>query len=469
MPSSPHLVAVLRIFDPHGNEQVALVDRPVLQIGSAGDECGLVLTGRDVAAAHCCLRWHGARWILHDRGAPAGTYINSRRVREPTALCPGDRISIVHHQIHFTTLPSLELPHVLARLRDRPIRWIPTSPEPTPPHTPPPPRRRRPPTLAAITALFAGLGLAAGVHTPEPPATPAAHLPAGTSVETTTLDPAAPAMILPPGTGDLDAVNDLSPETPDSQPVPTPDLSPETPDPHLSPGTPGTHHLSPETPDPHLSPGTPDPALPVFISEPPVFELPPDAVGLGRPTDGAILHALQLPPSPDYLLRCPAHAHGTSATIGALMAALAGMRNHGYHGELVVGDISRLDGGRYGPHKSHQSGRDVDIWLPIRHGRYARGCSRCGTDLCRPEPEDVDWRATWQLVQSLAERGAVEVIFLDWTLHPALAQAARDLGVPDAEVQRLLQHPVRGRPTLVQHSDGHIHHLHVRFHDPPPP
>ncbi len=158
MSRSPRLVAVLRVVDPTGDHQFALVDRPVLHIGSAGDECGLTLTGPGIAAAHCCLRWQGTRWILHDRGAAAGTYLNSRRLREPTALCPGDRISIVHHLIHFTTLPSLELPHVLARLRDQPLRWIPTRPSPTPPHTPAPPRRRRSSLLAACTALFA-LGL----------------------------------------------------------------------------------------------------------------------------------------------------------------------------------------------------------------------------------------------------------------------------------------------------------------------
>jgi len=400
MSRSPQLVAVLRVVDPAGDHHFALVDRPVLQIGSASDECGLTLTGPGIAAAHCCLRWQGTRWILHDRGAAAGTYLNSRRVREPTALCPGDRISIVHHLIHFTTLPSLELPHVLARLRDQPLRWIPTRPQPAPPHTPASPRRRSS-LLAACTALFAALGLA-------------------TSASEADLEP------------------DLSP-------APAIQLSPD---------------LSPE-------PAQPPAPAPTFVTEPPLFELPLDAVGLGRPTDGAILHALQLPPSPDYAIRCPAHAHATAATIGELMHALATARNHGYTGELVVGDLSRVDGGQYGPHKSHQSGRDVDLWLPIRGGRYERGCPRCGTDMCRPEPGQVDWHATWKLVQSLAERGAVEDIFLDWTLHPALAQAARDLGVPDDEIQRQIQHPVRGRPTLIKHSDGHVHHLHARFHDTP--
>jgi murein endopeptidase len=208
-----------------------------------------------------------------------------------------------------------------------------------------------------------------------------------------------------------------------------------------------------------------------YLAEPPTFELPADALGRGRPDAGALVHAITLPPSPDYTIRCPAHAHASSATVTELMLALASFRNRSdYHGELVVGDLSQHDGGRYGPHRSHQSGRDVDLWLPVRGGHYRRGCIHCGTDLCRPSPREVDWPATWQLVQALASRGAVQDIFLDWSLQPALRAAARQQGAPTTQLERQIQHPVRGRAALVKHAAGHIHHLHVRFrcpaHDP---
>jgi hypothetical protein len=60
----------------------------------------------------------------------------------------------------------------------------------------------------------------------------------------------------------------------------------------------------------------------------------------------------------------------------------------------------------------------------------------------------------------------VQDIFLDWTLHPALRDAAAALGVPDEQVDRRIQHPIRGRATLIKHSDGHVHHLHVRYREP---
>jgi murein endopeptidase len=201
------------------------------------------------------------------------------------------------------------------------------------------------------------------------------------------------------------------------------------------------------------------------VTEPPAYELPDDTRSLGRPDAGALEQGIQLPTSPDYQIRCAAHSFGTSATIGELMHTMALMRNRGYEGELVVGDLSREDGGQYGPHRSHQSGRDVDLWLPVRGGRYRRGCDHCGTDMCRPEPEEVDWPATWRLIQALAGRDAVQDIFLDWSLHPALRDAAAELGTPVAEIDRQIQYPRRGHPTLVKHSDGHVHHLHVRFRE----
>ena len=89
-----------------------------------------------------------------------------------------------------------------------------------------------------------------------------------------------------------------------------------------------------------------------------------------------------------------------------------------------------------------------------------------GTDLCRPEPHEVDWLATWQLVQALTARGAVQDIFLDWSLQPALIAAAHRSSAPAAQIDRQIQHPIRGRATLIKHAAGHVHHMHVRCRCP---
>ena len=86
--------------------------------------------------------------------------------------------------------------------------------------------------------------------------------------------------------------------------------------------------------------------------------------------------------------------------------------------------------------------------------------------MCIRDRREVDWAATWQLVQALTARGAAQDIFLDWSLQPALRAAAAHQGAPAAQLERQVQHPVRGRAALVKHAAGHIHHLHVRFRCP---
>ncbi|MCY1060177.1 penicillin-insensitive murein endopeptidase [Nannocystis sp. SCPEA4] len=205
----------------------------------------------------------------------------------------------------------------------------------------------------------------------------------------------------------------------------------------------------------------------------------PDRRHLGEPTPPRLAEAWQplglyddidfgarvvrLPLSDDYDLRCPINAHASGFTAENLRLAIARLRAV-YPGQLVIGDISRPNGGPFGAHRSHQSGRDVDIWLPIIGGLYrtAPECSSCGTDWCRPAPDDVDWRVAWSLIRALAHTGAVAHVFLDRSLHPRLRAAALASGAEPQEVDRAIQ-PRPGAPALIMHSAGHTRHIHVRF------
>lgn len=198
--------------------------------------------------------------------------------------------------------------------------------------------------------------------------------------------------------------------------------------------------------------------------EPAPALVPTDATSTGRTHAGGSLdHALQLPASPDYDLRCPMNAHASSFTAGRLLTAMTRLRAH-YRGQIVLGDLSRGRGGAFGKHRSHQSGRDVDIWLPIVGGRYrsAPECEHCGTPWCRPDPAEVDWRATWDLIAALRDTGGVRQIFLDRSLHAELRAAAREAGLDEPALDRAVQRR-RGAAALVTHSPGHLHHIHVRF------
>ena len=448
--------AALHLVEASGRARHVALDRPVLHVGRAHASCGLVLAGPEVAPHHCCLRQVGGRWWLFDRGSPAGTFINSMRCHEPTVLRDGDRISVGLHVLEFRGAPALDLAQVLARLGGEAPTLDFTGV--APPCATAPTRSRGPLRTAGLAAVV-GFGVTLAI------AADLAPQPADAAVSPDmfyrTGEHAPPAVVVPErhaSTGELAADPTNMSLVPGEQARIT-DHAAASADRPLGPGEPQA------ITGPAAASATVAARI-EYLAEP-GFELPTDALARGRPDAGSLLRALQLPPSPDYTIRCPAHAYASSATVAELMRALAGFRNRSsYRGELVVGDLSRAEGGRYGPHRSHQSGRDVDLWLPIEGGRYRRGCTHCGTDLCRPEPDEVDWQATWELVAALAARGRVEDVFLAWDLQPALLAAARRLGAPEAALARQIQHPVRGRAALVKHAQGHTHHLHVRFRCP---
>jgi len=194
-----------------------------------------------------------------------------------------------------------------------------------------------------------------------------------------------------------------------------------------------------------------------------------DATAVGATNDGFLANGITLPRQDDYLIRCQPHSYGTRYTVQSIISAASRMRGEfRYQGELIIGDLSKRSGGAYGPHRSHQNGRDVDVWLPVRSGEYARAprCEHCNTDYCRPTPEEVDWDATWLLIKSLAAIGTDQVnpvkeIYLDRDLHDELRAAIARDGVTKEKLRTYVQH--HGNTALVRHSKGHVHHIHVRF------
>lgn len=182
-----------------------------------------------------------------------------------------------------------------------------------------------------------------------------------------------------------------------------------------------------------------------------------DGQSIGRPDRGRIKKAVELPESPSlYTKRQAGGLWGSSHTIEQLVTGIANFRrDSGFEGELVIGALSRRGGGRFPPHRSHQSGRDVDIRLPLLPGAVSTH---------DPHPAEVDWHAAWCLVEALHDLGTVNVIFLDIKLQRRLYEAARALGVSHDELRELVQWtPNSGREPIVRHSRGHTGHIHVRF------
>jgi len=185
----------------------------------------------------------------------------------------------------------------------------------------------------------------------------------------------------------------------------------------------------------------------------PEILVPTGAAAIGKPGDGELWRGIQLRSNDLYQVRCPRHAFGATAAIEALNQAIRHLREtDGYRGAIIIGDLSRETGGPFADHLSHQSGRDMDIWLPIKGGTYRQSddCQHCGTRWCQVDTtgEDVDWDATYRLLGALHSTGQVKQIFLD---------------LPPARRREALRGPARDAVKLVTHLANHTHHLHVRF------
>jgi murein endopeptidase len=194
--------------------------------------------------------------------------------------------------------------------------------------------------------------------------------------------------------------------------------------------------------------------------------LPPDALasgglggsfGVGAPDDGYLANGVAIPEDPAWQLRFPHQSYGDSYAVEAVVAALHDFRDESeYTGPLRLWSMSRRYGGPLVDHDSHQSGRDIDIKLPLR-------ADLPGT--LAVKPEWVDYRATWELIDALARTGAVQEIFLDHAVQIRVEAAAAELGATEARRRELISapRPRLSKAGLVRHFDGHADHLHVRF------
>lgn len=191
----------------------------------------------------------------------------------------------------------------------------------------------------------------------------------------------------------------------------------------------------------------------------PLIKVSSSSQSVGRPNQGRISNSVQLPDNPALYERLrPEEAYASSHFIDTLQLAIGRWRRDtGYAGRLVVAALSKKGGGRLSPHKSHQSGRDADIRLPVKKG--VKGS-------LAQDISEVDWKASWGLVRSLLETGEIQYIFLSYDRQKHLYQAAKKAGATPEELDKWIQYPRPNRTNngIVRHAAGHTSHIHVRIH-----
>ncbi len=186
-----------------------------------------------------------------------------------------------------------------------------------------------------------------------------------------------------------------------------------------------------------------------------------DSASVGRPGSGRLEDGYLLPEGHrllGYVRRFPENAWATWETVRHVQQCAAEIkRRYPRSVPLVVGDISRLGGGRLKPHVTHQSGRDVDLGYYLKRNRFSLQLRVVGA------PE-VDAEKTWALVRCLIDTGEVRRILIDHGIQRALREQAEH-SVREAQLDEWFQYPAdkRTRRGLIRHSPGHASHLHVQF------
>ncbi len=182
------------------------------------------------------------------------------------------------------------------------------------------------------------------------------------------------------------------------------------------------------------------------------------SMSIGTPSRGALANGVHFPEGPHWKLADPDHSWGTAESVAFVTHAIERVTEELPGGHTVfVGDLSAKRGGRLWPHKSHQSGRDVDIgYFYLDESVWYR----------RVGAHNMDRPRNWALLKTLLAETSVQYVFIDRNVQPLLEEYALATG-EDPEWVRRLFHGTPGRKdSIIRHRWGHATHMHVRFENP---
>jgi penicillin-insensitive murein endopeptidase len=195
---------------------------------------------------------------------------------------------------------------------------------------------------------------------------------------------------------------------------------------------------------------------------------------VGAPNAGALHAGVQLQET-DLIRVVPAFAGrdyrwGLPHLVQGVERAASYVNKRFPNSMLSVGDISSRNGGEIGHHKSHQSGRDVDLgfYMVDANGEplYTRSFVSFDADgACKTTPSArFDDARNWTLLEALLTDPHLQVqrVFVSTPLRQRLLKEAERRGVPIAT--RLRAAEVMLQPRV---GSPHDNHFHVRIACPP--
>ena len=184
------------------------------------------------------------------------------------------------------------------------------------------------------------------------------------------------------------------------------------------------------------------------------------SVSLGSPNrSGRLRGGVPLPEGPSRFFRKPRdRVYGTRLTVSALVSASDEyIQRYPAGPPVTIGDLSKRKGRHLFPHRSHRSGRDVDIGYIQNEGVPMWS---------QMNAERMNVEKTWFFTQRLIASGVILHIYMDRSVQEMLyAEASKTLS--QAELDHIFQYPRRKMlsraPTVLRHWQGHRNHMHVRF------
>lgn len=193
--------------------------------------------------------------------------------------------------------------------------------------------------------------------------------------------------------------------------------------------------------------------------------LTPSPLSRGRSNKGRLYHARPMPEGNGYYLRDHRpNSWGTDTMIRALATVFDSYARAFPDAPPVnIGDLSKMRGGKLKPHKSHQSGRDIDFGF-VHLGTSGQNAHQHFT---RASGANLDAEKTWFIVEQLARTGAVEVIYVDNSVQKMLYRyASGKLSPEQREYFFSAPRHKNSASALLRHWPGHKNHFHVRFKCP---
>ncbi|MEM6291475.1 MAG: penicillin-insensitive murein endopeptidase [Myxococcota bacterium] len=186
---------------------------------------------------------------------------------------------------------------------------------------------------------------------------------------------------------------------------------------------------------------------------------------VGVPSNGSLEGGVPMVDGPGRVMKMIGwKSFATANTVAVLDGVLRQWAKTGHKQPVIVGNMSSRSGGRLKPHSTHQSGRDVDLGYPQ----------------ILPAGEELNWRVmnsrnldakeNWALLSMLVQTGQVEVVYIDREIQKLLYEyAVKQNLMSKGALKKWMEYPAptgSGSP-VIQHVNGHVDHMHVRFNCQP--